>query len=283
VLSSFTGTIQLTSTSAATFTDNDGTPLAGGNSYTFTAGDGGAHTFLATLTTAGTQSITVTETDVPGANVVGTQSPIVVDPAAFARFVLSGFPSTTRAGDAHSLTVTATDVYGNTITPNSASGPYGGMVHISSDDPQDVPQDYTFDPVNDFGTHTFTVTLYTAGTRSITVADVANNVQATQDGIEVTPNVAVGFQIRVLGNPAAGTPTLVFVTAVDAYGNTGAIYTGTVHVSSDDFAGFDFTFQASDHGTHVFSVTFMTPGSHFFRVEDLMSGIFGEEDNIPVA
>jgi hypothetical protein len=284
VLSSFTGTIQLTSTSAATFTDNDGTPLAGGNSYTFTAGDGGAHTFLATLTTAGTQSITATETDVPGANVVGTQSPILVDPAALARFVLSGFPSTTRAGDAHSLTVTATDVYGNTITPNSASGPYGGMVHISSDDPQDVPQDYTFDPVNDFGTHTFSVTLYTAGTRSITVADVANNVQATQDGIEVTPNVAVGFQIRVLGNPVAGTPTLVFVTAVDAYGNTGAIYTGTVHVSSDDFAGFDFTFQASDHGTHVFSVTFGTPGNHFFRVEDSIDpGIFGEEDNIPVA
>jgi hypothetical protein len=246
--------------------------------YTFTADDAGTQTFTATLVTAGIQSITVADTVTP-AQSRGTQSGIQVDPAAVSNFVLSGFPSSTVAGDAHDLTVTAKDAYGNIVTA------YDGTVDLSSNDPQAdfVPNHYTFDPASDAGTHTFSVTLKTAGTRSITVADSANGVQATQDGIHVTPAGAVGFQVIVLGNPVAGTPVDVFVTAVDAYGNTGAIYTGTVHITSDAFAGLDYTFQASEHGSHVFSVIFTTPGRHFFRVEDSIDPtIFGEQDDIPV-
>ena len=95
----------------------------------------------------------------------------------------------------------------------------------------------------------------------------------------MTPGAAVGFQVIVLGDPVAGTPVYVFVTAVDAYGNTGAIFTSAVHVSSDDFDGFDYTFQPSDGGNHVFSVTFRTPGQHHVRVEDTSDDtIFGEQD-----
>jgi hypothetical protein len=290
VLPSFTGTVQLTSTSAATFTNNDGTPLPGGNSYTFTAADHGSHTFLGTLTTAGTQSIKATETGVPGANVTGMQSPIVVDPAAFDHFVLSGFPSPTMAGAPHSLTVTAKDVYGNTLTSNSAGGPFTDTIQFSSSDQQaGLPADYAFTP-DDAGTHTFAnVSLATKGTQSITVTDANNGVQATQSGITVTPGIAVGFHIMVLLNPApAGTSNFVFVTAVDAFGNEGAVYTGTVHFSSstDSAATLppNYTFTAADNGSHVFSgVVFRTPGTQSLRVQDTLNmNIFGEEDDITV-
>jgi hypothetical protein len=256
--------------------------------YTFTAGDGGTHTFAATLKTAGTRSITVRDPLTP--THAGTESGITVNPAAPSSFVLAGFPSSTQAGVPHDLTVTVKDAYGNIV-----SG-YTGTVHVSSNDPQDQPQDYTFDPNSDAGVHTFSVTLFTAGTRAITVADNAAGVQATESGIHVTPGVAVGFEIMVLGNAVAGQPVDVFVTAVDAYGNTGAIYTGTIHFSSSDnaatyanidgtpLAGNDYTFTAGDNGTHVFKVTFRTTGFQFLRVEDKNNpNIFGEEDDILVS
>jgi hypothetical protein len=259
------------------FTSSDPHAILPGD-YTFTADDAGTHIFTATLVTAGIQSITVADTLTP-AQSRGTQSGIVVNPAAASQFILTGFPSSTQAGAPHDLTVTAEDPYGNIATG------YSGTVTFSSNDPQaGLPADYTFDPNSDAGVHTFSITLKTAGTRSITVADNANSLVATQEGIHVTPGVAVSFQVIVLGNPVAGTPADVFVTAVDAYGNTGAIYTGTVHVSSDDFDGFDYTFRPDDHGSHVFSVTFRTHGSHFIRVEDNSDPtIFGEQDDILVA
>jgi hypothetical protein len=264
----YVGTVHFTSTDPKAVLPDD---------YTFTPADAGMHTFSVTLKTAGTQSITVADKLRP-ANATGTQSGIQVDPGVFSSFVLSGFPSSTQAGVAHDLTVTVKDAYGNIVTG------YSGTIQLSSNDGQmDLSANpYTFDPTTDAGVHTFSVTLKTAGTRSITVDD--GTVQATQTGIHVTPGVAVGFQIIVLGNALAGMPVDVFVTAVDAYGNTGAIYTGTVHVSSDDFSGFDYTFLGSEHGNHVFSVTFNTTGSHFLRVEDKTdSSIFGEIDGIPVA
>jgi hypothetical protein len=269
VATGYTGTVHFTSTDPKAALPGD---------YTFTAGDAGVHTFSAALLTAGTQSITVIDPLTPNQS-RGTESNIQVDPAAASSLVVSGFPSDTQAGVPHSFTVTAYDPYGNVATG------YNGTVTFSSNDPQaDLPADYTFDPAADAGVHTFTATLKTAGTRSITVTDDANGLQGSQDGIRVTPGVAVGFQIEILGDPVAGTPVYMFVTAVDAYGNTGAIYTGTVHVSSDDFAGFDYTFLVSEHGSHVFQVTFQTPGNHFVRVEDKLDPtIFGEQDNIPVA
>jgi hypothetical protein len=268
VASAYTGTVHFTSTDPHAQLPGD---------YMFTADDAGVHTFTATLVTAGIRSITVTDPLTPTRS-TGTESGIQVDPAAVNQFILAGFPSSTQAGVPHNLTVTALDAYGNVATG------YGGTVTVSSNDPRLAPFDYTFDPASDAGVHTFSITLTTAGTRSITVADNDNGVQATQDRIQVTPGVAVSFMIVVLGDVVAGTPVNVYVTAVDAYGNTGAIYTGTVHLSSDDFDGFDYTFGPGERGTHVFSVTFRTPGTHFIRVQDTLDpNLFGEQDDIPVA
>jgi hypothetical protein len=277
VLTSFTGTIQLTSTSAATFTDLDGSPLMGGNSYTFTLDDGGSHTFLATLYTAGTQSITATT----AANVTGTQSGIVVDVAAAGQIVVTTpYPSPVTAGTAHPITITIEDTYGNTIPT------YAGTVTVSSTDGQLTPFTYTFVPDTDHGVHTFNGTLYTAGTQSIFFDDTEAFIHGQQDGIQVNAAAMAGF--AVFGYPSGGS-TLEFhtftVMAIDAFGNQVTNYRGTIHLSSDDafLPSGDYTFTADDAGQHVFTTAFQHAGTHYLRaVDTAMASLFGEEDDIVV-
>src|SRR5262249_26873272 len=91
---------------------------------------------------------------------------------------LVGFPSPIAAGTPGSFTVTLEDRFGGAV-----SG-YVGTVHLASSDPaavfvdaatgQALPgNDYTFTAA-DAGMHTFSATLTTAGTQSITVNDTAN-------------------------------------------------------------------------------------------------------------
>ena len=99
--------------------------------YTFTTGtgsgyDNGVHVFTVTLKTAGSQSITATDTAT--STITGTLSGISVSPAAASKFVLSGLPSTAAAGAAESVTVTAEDPYGNVATG------YTGTVQFTSSD-----------------------------------------------------------------------------------------------------------------------------------------------------
>src|SRR5262249_6616235 len=134
--------------------------------YTFTTVDAGVHTFTATLETAGVQSITAR--DMTNSSITGTLGNIFVNPESRAALTVGGFPSSDAAGTAQTVTVKATDAYGNLI-----SG-YRGKVHFTSTDPQAaLPADYTFTST-DAGSHSFIVTLKTAGTQSISVADTAN-------------------------------------------------------------------------------------------------------------
>ena len=171
------------------FTSTDGQATVPAN-YTFTGADAGVHTFTngVTLKTAGTQSITATDT-VTG-SITGTQSGITVNVGPTTQLVVSAFPSSTTAGAAHSLTVTAEDVGGNVTTA------YRGTVHFTSSDGQaTVPANYTFTGA-DAGVHTFTngVTLKTAGTQSITATDtVTGSITGTQGGITVNAAALAGI------------------------------------------------------------------------------------------
>src|SRR5262249_59787994 len=72
----------------------------------------------------------------------------------------------------YKVTVTAQDAYNNTIPG------YPGTVHFTSfDGAATLPADYTYTPA-DQGSHTFSATLQTAGTQTITVND-STNVAAT--------------------------------------------------------------------------------------------------------
>ena len=65
--------------------------------------------------------------------------------------------------------MTARDAFGNTATG------YTGTVHFTSSDAQaTLPADYTF-TAGDTGVHTFTATLKTAGTQSLTATDTVDS------------------------------------------------------------------------------------------------------------
>ena len=147
--------------------------------YTFTAPDAGARTFAATLKTAGNaQSITATD----GTPVVGTQSGIVIRPAATRRLLVAGYPTPTDLGAAHTFTVTAVDTYGNT-TPG-----YVGTVRFSSSDARaTLPPQYPF-VAADAGVHTFSAALNSAGTQALRATDAAvATTTGSQTGISINP------------------------------------------------------------------------------------------------
>jgi len=247
--------------------------------YTFGSADGGVHTFSATLRSAGTQSITVTDT--LNSNISG-QAGILVTPAATNHLVLSQFPSKTTAGVAQSLRVTAQDMFGN-ITPG-----FTDTVSFSSSDPQAVlPGTYTFTS-GDAGVRTFSATLKTAGSQSITVQDSSNADVAlgTQAGITVNP--AAASRLQVSGFPSsviAGTAHNFTVTAFDPYGNVATGYRGTVtFTSSDSQAALpaNYTFTSADAGAHSFSATLNTPGNSqsITATDTVNAGITGTETGI---
>ena len=62
----------------------------------------------------------------------GSPASLTVNPGSATHFVVSGFPSSTVAGVAHSFTVTAKDAYNNTVTS------YAGTVKITSSDSKAV-------------------------------------------------------------------------------------------------------------------------------------------------
>jgi hypothetical protein len=236
----YTGTVQFTSSDPQVWL-----PAA----YTLTAADAGVHTFTATLKTAGTQSLTAT--DVTNTSVTGTQGGIAVNPAAATTVIVGGFPSPTTAGVGGNFTVTLKDAYGNI-----ASG-YTGTVRFSSSDAKAaLPANYTFTPA-DAGAHTFSATLKTVGTQSLTATDtITASITGTDAGITVNPAAVSQFIISAPASVNAGASFSLRLTVEDAYGNIVTNYTGTVHFSSTDTRGrlpSNYTFTATDKGVHTFT------------------------------
>jgi hypothetical protein len=290
----YRGTVHLTSTDAQA-TAGSGLPA----DYTFTSGDNGVHsTFSATLKTAGSQSIIATDS-VTG-SITGAQSGITVTAGAATKLGVSGYPSSTVAGVAHALTVTAQDPYGN-IDPT-----YRGTVHFSSTDVQasaglGLPADYTF-VGTDNGVHsTFSATLKTtpasiyptSSSQSITATDTATaSITGTQSGIVVSPAAANSLMVRASNTPTptAGAALDMVVVVEDSYGNAVSGYTGTVHFSSTDPQATlpaDYTFTSGtggDNGIHAhFSATLKTAGPQSITASDTVSpSITGSQTGLTV-
>src|SRR5205823_6460887 len=141
--------------------------------------------------------------------------------------IVTNFPSPTAAGSTHLFMVTALDAFGNVATT------YTGSVALTTSDALGTlsPSMYTF-TVGDAGVHTFSGTLRTAGTQSITATDSGNSLIATQNNILVTPAPASRLVVPGYPSPTAAGQTNPFtVTAKDAFGNTATNYTGTVTVT----------------------------------------------------
>jgi len=236
----YTGTVHFTSTDSQAALPAD---------YTFTAADAGVHTFSATLKTAGTQSITATDTVT--ASLTGTDSGITVNPAAASALSVTGFPSPITAGVAGSFTVTARDPFGNIAT-----GYTGTVRFTSSDGKASLPANYTFTAA-DAGVHGFSATLKTAGAQSITATDTNTaSINGTDAGIAVNPAAAFQFVITAPTSVTADTRFTLTVKVEDAYGNVVTGYRGTIHFSSTDSTASlprNYTFSATDEGVHTFT------------------------------
>jgi hypothetical protein len=164
--------------------------------YTFTLADGGSHTFFVALKTAGSQTITATDTNT---STITGQATVKVVAAAATHFKITA-PTSVKAGTAFTITVQALDAYGNRATS------YRGTVHFSSSDGSaSLPGDYTFLP-GDNGKHTFSVTLKTTGSQKITATDTVNGSIKGKAAVTVTaPAAAPAPAGGRSGRQAAGT------------------------------------------------------------------------------
>ena len=200
---SYTGTIH--------FSSSDPSAVLPAN-YTFTTSDQGTHTFTtaATLDTAGTQSITVTDTK--KSSIIGAEEAIWVTGAKAHSLVISGLTTSATAGTSLGLTVTALDQFGNV-----ASG-YGGTIAFTSTDAQAVlPSSYAY-MIENGGTFSFTTTLKTAGSQTITATDSTNSLSATSSAVSVTSAAAASLAVTGFPNPATpGVANNFTFTAYDAY------------------------------------------------------------------
>jgi FG-GAP-like repeat len=233
--------------------------------YAFSPGDGGVHTFLIALDTAGPQLLSVRF----AASLISTSViPVTVTPAAASTFAVNGFPTTT-AGAAQNFTVTAFDAFGN-LAPT-----YTGTVKFSSSDVQaGLPANYTFTAA-DAGVHTFAATLKTAGPQSITVTDAdVPTISGSESGITVVAGAATHFSVSTPVGVVAGKAFTLTVTALDAFGNVATGYRGKVHFT--DSAGnsglpSDYTFSAADNGVHVFTLSLTITGAQTLMIADVVS------------
>ncbi len=147
--------------------------------------------------------------------VYGSQPTVTVSTAAGATTHLVVLSGTSQvAGTPFTVTVTAEDAHGNTATG------YTGTVHFTSSDGQAV---LPANSVLSSGTGTFSVTLKTAGSQSITATDtVTSSITGSQSGITVSHAAAAS---SVVISPAgasvtAGASQTYSAMATDAYGNT---------------------------------------------------------------
>jgi hypothetical protein len=264
----------------ATFTDADPAGAAGDYTATINWGDGDptasyqitpvanvAGQFDVTATkahayAAGTFPVTVTINDAGGSTTPAQSTADVVT-----HFRVDA-PNAATAGTPFTVTVTALDAAGNT-----AAG-YTGTVHFtSSDSKAGLPANYTFQP-SDKGTQDFSVTLKTAGTRSLTVADtVASALKGSKTGIAVSPGVTSRFLVVAPATTTAGASFSITVTAEDVYGNTTPAYRGTLHFASSDPKPVlppDYPFTAGDAGVHTFTnaATLFTAGARNITATD---------------
>jgi hypothetical protein len=182
---------------------------------------------------------------------------------------VSSFPAASVAGVSESFTVTALANSGATWTN------YTGTVHFTSTDPQAVlPADYTFTSA-DQGVHTFTATLKTAGTQSITATDaVFASISASETGIVVNPGAATHLALMAPSTVTAGAPFSITVTALDAYGNVATGYQSTIRIASANGKGnlpSTYTFTVADNGVHAFTgVVMRAKGKHIITMTDTL-------------
>jgi hypothetical protein len=209
-----------TSNGVATFSLGTSPALTAAGSYTYTA------------SSAGITSASASETVVAGAATV---------------LSLSGLTLETQPGVAQTLTVTAEDTYANTATT------FGGAVSFTSTDPKaTLPGAYTF-VAGDAGIHSFSVTLNTGGTFSVTATSGA--VTGTQAGIVIQDAIwllnASDSLVR-LTDAGVQTSSVGSTSGSSTRGAVAFDFSGDVWATQSDRSGF---VEYSSTGSQLASAT----------------------------
>jgi hypothetical protein len=208
-------------------------PLAAG-SFTTSNGAAGAlqlaFTFApsGSLYVAGTAACTATFTASAHAPTLSVTRSFTITmlPTTTSHFAVTA-PANITAGSAfNSLTVTALDSANNTVST------YSGTVHFSSSDGfASLPANATLSG----GIGTFSATLKTAGSETISVSDtVTPSLTGTSNSVAVSPASASHLAVNTPSTATVGAPFGISVTALDPYNNTDTNYGGMVHFTSTD-------------------------------------------------
>jgi uncharacterized protein (TIGR03437 family) len=221
----------------------------------------GPFLFSATLRTAGSQSITASDSANP---MISGGMTVSVSATTLDHFLVSGPPSErATAGTAFDVTATAKDVYGNTVT--SYTGP---ATPTSSDGQAVIPFTVTFTS----GIAHFQAILKTQGLQTITVADQAD---PTKKGTaQITVDAAAAMKIVISGTPpsvTAGTQFMFTVAAQDSSGNVVASYGGTLHFTSSDANAINPPNSTLTSGIGTFQATLRTAGSQTLTATDTVN------------
>ncbi len=173
-----------------------------------------------------------------------------------------------------------------TVTPLNASNQqvnnYAGTIHFtSSDGLASLPLNYTFSAGND-GPQTFTITLNTPGTDSITVTDTSNS------SITGSAPVSVSAPYFTVTGPTptpvvAGTSETFTVTAYSAGKTENTGYSGTATISSSDLKAILPPSVSITGGVGTFTVTFETAGSQSVTATATGPSMTGTESGISVS
>ena len=208
-----------------------------------------------------TQSSALT-TDQAGIGAAAVNATLAVTPQVVVYLELQSQIKYIRRCDIQMYTITARNVRG-TIVPT-----YAGTLHFASTDPRaTLPANYTMTPT-DKGIHTFSVGYNSlGGFWGTTVSDIAQpNIYAATGGVYITSGCTpTTMKVESLPSLASvGTPTQFNVRILDEAEVLVTDYRGTVHFTSSDpnaTLPADYTFTASDKGTHTFPVTFRSNGN----------------------
>ncbi|TAK93698.1 MAG: Ig-like domain repeat protein [Verrucomicrobia bacterium] len=255
---------------------------------------GGTKTLSVTLKTAGSATVTATDaTD--GSKTAHTSSSVNVVAGALSKLQLltpgetaapgtaagkTGAPSAQTAGTAFSVTVNAVDANWNVVSTNDT------VAITSSDANAALPSNAALTN----GTKSFSVTLKTAGSATLTASDTSHPsyASATSPAITVNAGAFTKLQLLVPGESASpgtatgktGAPTArtadaafnVTVNAVDANWNVVTNVAHTVALTSSD-ANAGLPSNASlTNGTQTFSLTLKTAGSATATASDITDG-----------
>ena len=215
----------------------------------------GVGTFDVTLKTAGSQSITATDTATPA--ITGSQTGLAVTPDSAASLDVTGAASG-PVGTIEFVTVTAKDAYGNV-----ASG-YGGTVHITSSDGSAVlPSNSTLAD----GVGTFQVTLETLGSQSITATDTAMpSLTGTETGINIAFPTTTTLNVSASSLTTVQSLTLTATVTGQTVPNSGTVsfYQGSTLLGTSSVS----------NGTATYTINRLAVGSYSFSA--VYSGVAGQ-------